>query len=487
MIDILILNNKRLDFKNSKNFVNAFLKKRLKYFGLNNFKFINNENLHERIQESLKKSDYIFIWDVMNPFIDFELIKSVIKYSNHYKLNFLKPIGHVGGTGFDIFINNFNQKFENGLNINDISFEFFEFDTQRKYNNQLNLYKYKRLKLFIKLVEKNENLFKSNIVEIFNYLDKKNVYEYLNGFAEKIKLEYYKKCPHCSGELHKLFNSQSQPMVGYVSSKYPHYSECKNCKLVLSTPRISPNDVHKIYDEWDKQDFVKSLNNPYNEKSRRCNFSNLGINTNESIKILDLGGGEGNFSKYLFDKYKNWEIYHSDYSLKLNIHPEIKSFELDFTNQNIEVNDFDIITAWEVIEHVPYEKLEFMFNNIYKALKTGGVFIFSTPNYDSPLIKILDFYSVAMPFHYTILSEKWLDKYIPENTKFKIIKKDHTSDFLDDHKNWLNYAIKSSKNLKEACYYKVLYEILDFDHVKVKNHMLDKGIGTEIIYFIKKT
>ena len=75
-----------------------------------------------------------------------------------------------------------------------------------------------------------------------------------------------------------------------------------------------------------------------------------------------------------------------------------------------------------MIEHVPYEKLKFVFNNIYNGLCKDGYFIFSTPDYDSPLIKILDFYSVGLPFHYTILSRKWLDNFIIKNTDLKFIR-----------------------------------------------------------------
>lgn len=488
MIDILIQGNDRLKFKNSIKSVKDFITKRLDYFRVDSFKFIEKNELERSILDSLKtKSDYVIIYDIMNPFIDFDLINYAIEYSNNYKINFLKPVGHVGGTGFNFFINNNSKDLLEGFNLKTTSFSYFEYKSQSKYNNQLNLYKYKRLKLFLRLIIKNKSLYKYNIDQVSEYLDKKYIYEYLSGFGEDVKLERYEKCPHCTGKLYPLYNSQSQPMVGYVSSIYPHYVECKGCNLILSNPRISPSDIHKIYDEWDKQDFVKSTNNPYNDDSRRCDFSKIGIETNKPQNILDLGGGEGNFSKYILKKYKNWVINHSDYSLKLNIHDDIKSFELDFTNQKIKKNEYNIITAWEVIEHVPYEKLVFVFDNIFDGLKEEGVFIFSTPNYDSPLIKILDFYSVALPFHYTILSEIWLDSYIDDFTKFKVIKKDHTSDFLDDYKNWFDYAINSSKDLKEVSLYKTLIEILNFKHDETKNFLLDKGYGTEIIYFLKKT
>ncbi|MFT3867602.1 MAG: class I SAM-dependent methyltransferase [Nibricoccus sp.] len=38
---------------------------------------------------------------------------------------------------------------------------------------------------------------------------------------------------------------------------------------------------------------------------------------------------------------------------------------------------FDLVTAWEVMEHIPESKLEGLLNNIFKSLTVGGVFICS--------------------------------------------------------------------------------------------------------------
>ena len=486
MIEIIIKENERLFFDNSLQKVKLFLEDRINFFKILNHRFVVSENVDSELEKSIEgDSSFIVLVDIMNPFIDFDLLNSAIKFSKNNNIKYLKSIGHVGGTQYDILINNNIDDGNKFQGLSQIKPILFEAKTQELFNNQLNLYKFKRLKMFLSLIKKNKNLFKYTIKQLFSYLDKPEVYKYLISYAEKVKLENYKQCPHCSGNLKPLFNSLSQPMVGFVSSKFPHYHECIKCKLIVSTPKISPKDIHLIYDKWDKEDFVKSSNNPYHGESRRSNFENLNLDLNLNLKSLDLGGGEGNFSKFLVSKYPNWDVYHSDYSLKLNVGSEINAFELDFTNQRIDENKFNIITAWEVIEHVPYEKFDFVFNNIFKALKKGGYFIFSTPNFDSPLIKLLDFYSVALPFHYTILSKEWLDNYLPIHTNFLIDRIDHTSDFLDDYLNWFNYAIDSSKSIKEASMYELFIEIFN-TNFDLKNHLLEKGIGTEIIYQLRK-
>ena len=231
------------------------------------------------------KSKFVLILDIMDPFLDFDLVKKSIEFSEKHKIKFLKPIGHVGGTGYSLLIN--KNLLEKKIKLENIQPHYFEHDTQEKYNNQFNLYKFKRLKIFLSLIKKNKLLYKYSIKEIISYLNKPDVYEFLMGITENVKLKKYKNCPHCKGSLKPIFNSLSQPMIGYVSSKYPHYHECFNCGLIVATPRISPECIHLIYDEWDKQDFSNSSNNPYKENSRRCNFNYINTNLNRNLKIID--------------------------------------------------------------------------------------------------------------------------------------------------------------------------------------------------------
>ena len=106
MIDFLVTENDRLNFKNSKPLVKDFLKKRVENFNFNNIKFFDLNTLNKDFFKLLNgKSKFVLILDIMDPFLDFDLVKKSIEFSEKHKIKFLKPIGHVGGTGYSLLIN----------------------------------------------------------------------------------------------------------------------------------------------------------------------------------------------------------------------------------------------------------------------------------------------------------------------------------------------------------------------------------------------
>lgn len=109
--------------------------------------------------------------------------------------------------------------------------------------------------------------------------------------------------------------------------------------------------------------------------------SRAGING----KILDFGSGPGHMCQRLGDYFKQAGHQPGEHlsACEVNpaefLYPEIECHkispdsEIPFTD-----NYFDLIYAIEVIEHMrrPYD----LFCEVYKKLKPGGVFLFTTPN-----------------------------------------------------------------------------------------------------------
>ena len=51
------------------------------------------------------------------------------------------------------------------------------------------------------------------------------------------------------------------------------------------------------------------------------------------------------------------------------------------------------IQSQDVFEHLPFDKLPFVFDEIYRVLRRGGVFRLSVPDYRSPLLKRRSIYN----------------------------------------------------------------------------------------------
>jgi 2-polyprenyl-3-methyl-5-hydroxy-6-metoxy-1,4-benzoquinol methylase len=112
---------------------------------------------------------------------------------------------------------------------------------------------------------------------------------------------------------------------------------------------------------------------------------------NKSAKILDLACGYGLFLKACVDAgYTNIEgqdlvpacVDYAEKTLDLK-----NIFQSDIF-QHIESKEnasFDIITAFNIIEHVDRDKVEQLITLISQKLRSGGIFIMEVPNAESPL------------------------------------------------------------------------------------------------------
>lgn len=81
---------------------------------------------------------------------------------------------------------------------------------------------------------------------------------------------------------------------------------------------------------------------------------------------LDLGAG--NLKR---DGYTSVDLYDKEADVMADI------CELPFSNNSIEE-----IVCYQVVEHIPYQKSQQMFEEMYRVLKPGGTVIFETPDVD---------------------------------------------------------------------------------------------------------
>lgn len=114
-----------------------------------------------------------------------------------------------------------------------------------------------------------------------------------------------------------------------------------------------------------------------------------------SIKVLDLGAASGYLVRDFLMREcdaiglegSNWAVTNNE-SIWIE-HNNSRLFTCDigkpFTlhKDNIPVK-FDLITAWEVIEHLPPGELSTFANNVYNHLSNDGIFVFSLSPWFEP-------------------------------------------------------------------------------------------------------
>lgn len=182
---------------------------------------------------------------------------------------------------------------------------------------------------------------------------------------------------------------EARDLLHDLDGKFYLY-ECPKCGFVSTQPKLSNQEMQKYYPE----DYLSYPTAIDDEKTwhqrasrqrgvrRKCDFAvrESGVATG---KVLDVGCATGIFLKEM--QNRGWQAYGiepSDYAanyakeqLKLNVtHDYLQA-------DSFEANQFDLITLWDVFEHLPnpQETLHI----IHKILKPGGVLLLCLPNPES--------------------------------------------------------------------------------------------------------
>ena len=166
---------------------------------------------------------------------------------------------------------------------------------------------------------------------------------------------------------------QYEKVIGYDE----HFLvRCINCNFVFSSKIPSDEELQKQYNDYGRDDYFSSITEKrYNELLDR--FEKY----RKTNKILDIGCGIGLFLEVA--KKRGWEVYGTEYTEKAVEICKSKGIETYYGKLNPRHYDekFDVITSFEVIEHIynPQEEI----NNISLILRNGGAFYCTTPNFNS--------------------------------------------------------------------------------------------------------
>lgn len=201
-------------------------------------------------------------------------------------------------------------------------------------------------------------------------------------------------CLHCQSE--KL-----KPLGGYEAT---HLCECKECGFVFAQAIPSAKELEDHYKQYGRNDYLSPVTiKRYNELLDKMEtFRKTG-------KLLDVGCGIGYFLEEA--KKRGWEVYGTEYTddaAKICEEKGIHMHKGMLNPENYELESFDVITSFEVIEHInnPVDEL----NNFNKLLRKEGLVYCTTPNFNSLLRYRLkaDFNVITYPEHLSYYAPRTL-------------------------------------------------------------------------------
>lgn len=196
---------------------------------------------------------------------------------------------------------------------------------------------------------------------------------------------------------------------------YEHHQlvKCNSCGFVFNQKIPTNEELNEHYSQYSYGSegylspiTIKSYNLLLDEFERYRN----------SNRILDIGCGRGWFLQEA--RKRGWEVFGTEYSDKAveiceKSGVKMKQGKLDASE--FDNHDFDVITSFEVIEHInnPNEDLK----EINKLLRKGGLFYCTTPNFDSLMRYYLkeQYNVIDYPEHLSYYTKRTLKKVVEQN------------------------------------------------------------------------
>ena len=183
-----------------------------------------------------------------------------------------------------------------------------------------------------------------------------------------------------------LKNSYTQYVISERSPRYGQIVQCKRCALVYANPRDNASDIihnytmvkdENYFSEWSAREavFLRGLRLIEKYAVREGRLLDLGCFTGVFLNLVR----KNNWSALGIEPSK-WAVDYGRNRLNLKI--------LQGTFEDFEFDDeyFDVVTMWDVIEHISDPKLTLSLLN--KKLKKGGILYLTTFNFDSIFRKL---------------------------------------------------------------------------------------------------
>lgn len=195
----------------------------------------------------------------------------------------------------------------------------------------------------------------------------------------------------------------------------------------------------------------------------------IGKITSDGNKLLDFGAGTGDFLQAA--ENKGWKVYGVEPNEQARNLASKKGLHLLSSLKELKEEQFDAITLWHVLEHVP--NLQETLNRLQALLKPSGVLVIAVPNYKSwDAKKYKEFWAAYdVPRHLWHFDREAMKNLLPESlpqTKTKPMWFDAfyvcllSEKYRSGKTNWIKGGLNGLRSNLSACFTKEASSVVYF-------------------------
>jgi 2-polyprenyl-3-methyl-5-hydroxy-6-metoxy-1,4-benzoquinol methylase len=190
------------------------------------------------------------------------------------------------------------------------------------------------------------------------------------------------------------------------------YVRCDHCGLVYTSPAKSAENLQRIADEWAVKHHASSEKIAWEGNEHMWEIV-YGPRMNRldryrgNGRILDVGCSTGDFLACA--KSRGWKVHgvelskHTSNIARKSLDCEIRHGT--FESSNFEAEYFDVVTMWDVVEHVLEPRA--IVKEAFRVLRPEGALVLFTPNYDALTRRLIfDRWSALTPENHMCVFNK---------------------------------------------------------------------------------
>ncbi len=210
---------------------------------------------------------------------------------------------------------------------------------------------------------------------------------------------------------------------------------CDSCGLGFVNPRPTIDEMGKYYPAPYYEYFFMYHSDHLKRYAAEAQYLSALEHISPNPRLLDVGCANGDFPRFM--QARGWRVEGVEISTAAQPIRDFKVYRTWFPDIPLNEPCFDAVTAWAVLEHV-HDPMQY-FTKAAQLLRSGGLFVFQVPNFESLACRRL--LAEDVPRHLYFFTEATVRRYL-DKTGFVLERAQFDKDiYRMMPRHWLHYSL----------------------------------------------